>query len=74
MNMQFVWWLTGVLLTIAGCKFVIAVFKRIANKDTFDTILDNATNGINHTADKVGKYIKQKKKEKNDNRPMVTIH
>lgn len=70
--MQFVWWLTGVLATLGGIKFVWMVFKKLTSKENLEAVLDRAEDGMNNTADRIGNYFKKKKAEK-DNRPIVTI-
>lgn len=70
--MEFVWWLTGVCATIAACKFVIAVFRRLTSKNSMNAFLDRAEDGFYNSADRVTNYIRRKKAEK-DNRPIVTI-
>lgn len=72
--MQFVWWLTGVLAVILGCKFVIQVFRRLGSKENLEEFIDRAQDGMNAAADRVGNYMKQKRKQKEEkNRPIVTI-
>lgn len=77
--MQFVWWITGVLATITGVRFVFIVFKRLTSKENINLLVDRANEGLHNTADKVEFYIKKKQKERakkkkeEANRPIVTI-
>lgn len=72
--MQFVYWLTGVCITIACCKIVLRVFRRLTSKDNIDDMIDRATDGINNTADRVADSIRQKKEQrKKEKQPIVTI-
>lgn len=70
--MKLVWWFAGVMATIYGIKFVIAVFQRLTGKQQINSLIDKANKGIQTTAQKTAEYIKQKREEK-DNRPRVTI-
>ena len=72
--MQFVWWLTGVLATVAMCKFVLLVFKKLTSKENLETVLEKANNGLHDAADNVGEYLKKKQRQrKKKNRCTVTI-
>ena len=72
--MELVLWLTGVLVTIAGCRFVILVFKRLTSREAMNDLIDKASEGFHNAADKVANNIKEKKKKKNEERqPIVTI-
>ena len=70
--MQLVWWFAGVLATLAGIKFVFAVFRKLTSKEQIDNLMQKANDGIHNTSERVAYYIKQRKEEK-DNRPRVTI-
>ncbi len=71
--MQFIWWLTGVLAIITGCRFVLMVFKKVTSKENMASVIDHAQQGMMNAADSAANYFKSKKK-KNDNQPIVTIH
>ena len=70
--MEFVWWLTGMLAMITASRFVILVFRKVTSKENMNRLLDKAGDGMNHAADKVTDYIRDKKRRKNE--PIVTIH
>ena len=84
--MQFVWWLTGVCATVAACRFVILVFKRLTSKESLNSMLDRANYGLHNAANKVAygleqskknrkkKIAKKKKEQIERNRPIVEIH
>ena len=78
MNLQMVAWFAGVMATIYGFKFVLAVFKRLGSKSTMNDIMDRAEDKMNDAAEKVAGMWKQQKTRRKEKkaeaeRPIVTI-
>lgn len=72
--MKLILTLAGFLAVWTGLKFVFLVFKRLSNKNSMNDLIDRMEDGMAEGADKVAGYLKQKKrKEKKEERPIVTI-
>ena len=62
------------LAILAGCRFVILVFKRLTSKENMNDLLDKANEGFHTAADKVVNSISERKeKKKKEKQPIVTI-
>ena len=59
--MNFVWWLTGVLATLAALKFVFLVFRKLTSKESMNAVIERAQEGMHDAANKVVKKIQTKK-------------
>ena len=83
--MQFVWWLAGVLATLAACKFLLRIFKRLTGKENIDKLINTASTKLTNAADnfvdhfqdrkaqkEIQKHVQQRTKDE-ENRPIVTI-
>ncbi len=71
--MEFVLWLAGVMATIVACKFVFAVFRRLGSKANLEAVIDRANEGISNGANRMVDHFK-KRKERKQEKPIVTIH
>ena len=75
--MQVLWWLTGCLAIIAGCRFIILAFRRLTSKENMNALIDRAEDGFQNTFDKIEKNFKKRKKarqkSKSDRQAKVTI-
>lgn len=74
--MQFVWWLTGVCITIGLCKFVIYLYKETFTKDNMKKLFQTANSGIQKTVHNISENMKERKKKKEEektNKAIVTI-
>ena len=72
--MQFLWWLTGVMAVIAGCRFILLVFRKLTSKESMEAVLNKAENGLKKTATNATDFLKKKKQERHEfERPKVTI-
>ena len=76
--MQTILWFAGVLAVWTGLKFVFMVFKRLGSKSTINDLLDRAEDSMADAADTVAKSVKNrktaKKRKKNEDEWIVTIH
>lgn len=71
--MQTILWLVGVLATWTAIKFVFMVFKRLGSKNSMNDLLDRMEDGMGDAAEKVAGYVKKQKRQKEEERPIVTI-
>lgn len=74
--MQFVWWLTGVCITIGLCKFVIYLYKETFTKENMKKLFQTANNGMQKARENISKNMKERKKKKEEekvNKAIVTI-
>lgn len=74
--MQFVWWLTGVCVTIGLCKFVIYLYKETFTKENMKKLFQTANNGMQKARNNISKNMKERKKKKEEekvNKAIVTI-
>lgn len=77
MNWNLIGWFAGVILTIAGLKFVWVFLRSILSKDTMLDVIDAAGNGISNAgkafSNYLGKKADERRKKKEANKPIVTI-
>lgn len=72
--MNLVWSLITVMAVWTALKFVFLVFKRLGNKNAMNDLIDKMEDGMVQGADTVAGYIKKnRKKSKEEERPIVTI-
>ena len=72
--MQAILWFAGVLAVWTGLKFVFMVFKRLGSKNSMNDLIDRMEDGMADAADTVAGYCKkQRKRKKEEERPIVTI-
>lgn len=75
-GVQLVLTYAGICAVVLGMKFVHRIFKRLGNRSNTDYLIDRMEDSMDNAADKVAGYFKERKKrrrEKEDNRPIVTI-
>ena len=72
--MNLVWSLITIMAVWTALKFVFLVFKRLGNKNAMNDLIDKMEDGMVQGADTVAGYIKKnRKKPKEEERPIVTI-
>ena len=72
--MNLVWSLIGIMAIWTCLKFVFLVFKRLGNKNRMNDLIEQMEDKMAEGADTVAGYIKKnRKKPKEEERPIVTI-
>ena len=80
MNWNLIAWFAGVLLTIAGIKFVFVAIHTLLSKKTMKSAIDAVGVGIGESADRFTNYIqkkvdarREKKEAEKNTRPTIII-
>lgn len=66
MNMEFVWWVTGILATVAALRFVWMVFRKLTSKEALTAILEKAGEGMENCAEKLKDKALEKRLKKEE--------
>lgn len=66
MNMELVWWFTGVMATIAALRFVWMFFKKMTSKESLTAILEKASDGLENAAEKLKDRAMEKRLKKEE--------
>ena len=77
MNWGLIGWFAGVVLTLAGLKFVWVFVRSILSKETMEDVIEAAGDGISNAGKSFSNYVKKKGEErkarKKEQKPIVTI-
>ena len=77
MNWGLIGWFAGIMMTFAALKFVWVFLKTILSKETMESVIETAGDGISNAGKSFSNYIKKKgeerKAKKNEQKPIVTI-
>ena len=78
MNWELVKWVAGVLLTVAGIKFVWTAFRAIFSKENMTDVLESIGDKCSDAAYSSGEFIRKKvvqhkkrKQEKKDEQKVI---
>lgn len=66
MNMEFIWWCTGILATIASLRFIWLVFRKLTSKEALTAILEKASDGFENAAEKLKDKALEKRLKKEE--------
>ena len=72
--MEFVLWLAGVMVTLVACKFIFQIFRRIGSKENLNAAIDRINDGINSGVETVANKFRERRRQKEEEKPVVTIH
>lgn len=78
MNWGLIAWFAGIVATIYGLKFVLALFKSLLGKESREAVIDTLGESINSANKRLTKAVKKKAaerkaKKREENRAVITI-